>query len=234
MSLRPTSTSSPLELRATLGRGYPGSKELRLHAKSDSFSRESQSGLNEAMKGRLEELEEGELLLGVMMQWLQEKWELYKVREKEGGGGRDKRADKPAPKWDSKFSRLWIYSHHIYSKTKRKNILDLASEFQLTGFSMPGKPGIICLEGCSRNCTEAWGVIKSWNWKKINVKVQEDREVEGDVDGLRRFEDFQEIGFVKNSESRDYHMDMGEFFNFLKKHESEYMFKYLFGIYKGS
>lgn len=100
---------------------------------------------------------------------------------------------------------------------------------------MPGKPGIICLEGSVRNCTEAWGIIKSWNWKKINVKIQEEEQVRNQEQEqkFRKFEKFEEIGFVKNSENRDYHMDMGEFFSYLKGHQSEHMFKELFGITKG-
>ena len=49
----------------------------------------------------------------------------------------------------------YVYSgkHLLKSvfQTKRKNILDLASEFCLTGFCQPGKPGIICVEGSARN-----------------------------------------------------------------------------------
>ena len=44
------------------------------------------------------------------------------------------------------FCRYWIYSHHIYSKIKRKNILDMSKEYDLSGFCLPGKPGIICVE----------------------------------------------------------------------------------------
>lgn len=67
----------------------------------------------------------------------------------------------PAPKKESgpsqeAFSRLWIYSHHIYNKTKRKNILDWAKELGLSGFSMPGKPGIVCVEGLQAACEEFW------------------------------------------------------------------------------
>lgn len=54
------------------------------------------------------------------------------------------------------FTRLWIYSHHIYNKSKRKNILDWAKELQLTGFSMPGKPGVVCVEGLQAACEEFW------------------------------------------------------------------------------
>ena len=43
------------------------------------------------------------------------------------------------------FNRLWIYSHHIYSVNKRKNIIQWAKDLELSGFCMPGKPGIICV-----------------------------------------------------------------------------------------
>lgn len=54
------------------------------------------------------------------------------------------------------FTRLWIYSHHIYNKQKRKNIIEWAKELSLSGFSMPGKPGVVCVEGLQSNCEEFW------------------------------------------------------------------------------
>lgn len=54
------------------------------------------------------------------------------------------------------LTRLWIYSHHIYNKCKRKNILEWAKELSLTGFSMPGKPGVVCVEGPQSACEEFW------------------------------------------------------------------------------
>jgi hypothetical protein len=44
------------------------------------------------------------------------------------------------------FCRYWIYSHHIYSKVKRRSLQELAEQFRLSGFCLPGKPGIICVE----------------------------------------------------------------------------------------
>ena len=128
-------------------------------------------------------------------------------------------------------ARLWLYSHHIYSKTKRKNILDLAKDNNLTGFCMPGKPGIVCLEGPLEICNEVWTTIKQWNWKKINVKIQEEDKHVTDIETWRKFQKFEEIGFVKG-ETRDYHMDMGEFFKYLQANQCEYMFKELFGLEK--
>ena len=97
---------------------------------------------------------------------------------------------------------------------------------------MPGKPGIVCLEGLLDICNDVWSIIKQWNWKKINVKFQEDQECSiDDSNEFRKFVKFEEIGFVKG-DTRDYHMDMGEFFKYLKTHDCDYMFKELFGIEK--
>lgn len=54
------------------------------------------------------------------------------------------------------LTRLWIYSHHIYNKCKRKDILEWAKELSLSGFSMPGKPGVVCVEGPQSACEEFW------------------------------------------------------------------------------
>lgn len=40
------------------------------------------------------------------------------------------------------LSRFWIYSHHIYSSTKRKSILELSQSLKLKGFILIGKPGM--------------------------------------------------------------------------------------------
>jgi hypothetical protein len=41
----------------------------------------------------------------------------------------------------------------------RREILDLANKFGITGFCLPGKPEIICAEGLARDCTDEW----QWN-----------------------------------------------------------------------
>ena len=96
---------------------------------------------------------------------------------------------------------------------------------------MPGKPGLVCLEGLLDTCNNVWAIIKQWNWKKINVKLQEEDKDVIDLESWRKFKKFEEIGFVK-AETRDYHMDMGEFFKYLQEYQCEYMFKELFGIEK--
>ena len=93
------------------------------------------------------------------------------------------------------------------------------------------------MEGAEHNCNDAWSIIKSWNWKKINVRHQEEEKVDENSDHqtieiFRRFKGFQEIGFVKNGETRDYHMDMSEFSKYLDQNDCLYMFKILFGFEK--
>lgn len=68
-----------------------------------------------------------------------------------------------------KFSRAWIYSHHIYSLNKRKNILEWAKDLELDGFSKPGKPGVICVEGTQSNVQEYLTRLKSLNWQRLTV-----------------------------------------------------------------
>uniref|UniRef100_G3MPC8 RWD domain-containing protein n=1 Tax=Amblyomma maculatum TaxID=34609 RepID=G3MPC8_AMBMU len=131
------------------------------------------------------------------------------------------------------FTRLWIVSHHIYNKDKRRLILELGKEGKLTGFCLPGKPGIICFEGLSEECLSAWSTIRNLTWKRIGLKHQEDFELEDrqEVDSLRKFGKVAEIAFnTKQNASRDHHMDMGEFAKFLSEHGCADVFEVLFGI----
>ena len=225
---------------------YPFEEPPEIYVKSRkcSLNRTRQLEVNEALSNYLKEnVILGEVCLISVISWLQENCPKYIILSKEGE--RLKQAVgvtivKSTKSKSMAFVRLWIYSHHIYSKIKRRDILDLSSEFQLSGFCMPGKPGIICMEGSENNCTEAWSVIKSWNWKKINVKHQETQELDEDtsdveyIDAFRRFKGFEEICFIKNGDTRDYHMDMGEFSKYLEQNRCLYMFKELFGLDKKS
>ena len=218
---------------------YPSSDLMEIYVKSrqDALNRTKQCELNQALSEYIKEnVIFGEVCLISVISWLNENCPIYIQQSKE----EEETKTVPLKKEksvtsSSRFLRLWIYSHHIYSKIKRKDILDLSNEFQLTGFCMPGKPGIVCLEGTENNCNDAWSIIKSWNWKKINVRHQEvekAEENEQSINVFRRFNDFQEIGFVKNSDTRDYHMDMSEFSKYLDQNNCLYMFKLLFGFDK--
>ena len=221
---------------------YPSSDIMEIYVKSrqDALNRTKQCELNQALSQYIKKnVIIGEVCLISVITWLNEHAPKFiqLSKKEEMAKITNSKKTKSVISNNVKFLRLWIYSHHIYSKIKRKDILDLSNEFQLSGFCMPGKPGIICMEGAENNCIDAWNIIKSWNWKKINVRHQEEETIDENneqqtIEIFRRFKDFQEIGFVKNSDTRDYHMDMSEFSKYLDQYDCLYMFKILFGFEK--
>jgi len=68
-----------------------------------------------------------------------------------------------------KSCRIWIYSHHIYNKHKRKFLIDTAHELNVSGFSMPGKPGFVCIEGDETDCDDYWSRTRQLQWQKISL-----------------------------------------------------------------
>ncbi|CAH8565277.1 unnamed protein product [Schistosoma haematobium] len=48
---------------------------------------------------------------------------------------------------NEKIVCLWIISHHIRSPIKRRLILEWSKELELTGCCMPGRPGLVIVEG---------------------------------------------------------------------------------------
>jgi len=212
-----------------LCRDYPSSALPEIYIRSESWDREAQRKINEDVQTFLrDEVVCGEASLVALISWIQENGLAYfhknqtkateTLQDKNQTGG-------------GKFSRYWIYSHHIYSKIKRRNILDMAREYDVTGFCQPGKPGIICVEGTTSNCAAWWTVVRNWNWKRLSLKIIEEQEVDNEVSAHRIFNGFAEIGEVKSG-NRDYHMDMAQFETFLVQHNCRHIFSELFGLEK--
>ena len=120
------------------------------------MDRESHRRLSEDLHEFLSSLETGQILVGSVIEWLQEKAHLY-LKEAAQQGGKTSPSQQTSSEEDKSFMRLWIYSHHIYSKFKRRDIVDWAMELGLHGFSMPGKPGWVWERGsvcvCVCACT---------------------------------------------------------------------------------
>ncbi|XP_058517711.1 RWD domain-containing protein 2B [Ochotona princeps] len=130
------------------------------------------------------------------------------------------------------LTRLWIYSHHIYNKYKRKNILEWAKELSLSGFSMPGKPGVVCVEGSQSACEEFWSRLRKLNWKRILIRHREDTPFDGTNDEMqrqRKFSIFEEKVF-NVSGARGNHMDFGQLFQFLNAKGCGDVFQMFFGV----
>ncbi|XP_006163327.2 RWD domain-containing protein 2B [Tupaia chinensis] len=130
------------------------------------------------------------------------------------------------------FTRLWIYSHHIYNKCKRKNILEWTKELSLSGFSMPGKPGVVCVEGPQSACEEFWSRLRKLNWKRILIRHREDVTFDStgdEMEKLKKFSTFEEKVFSVNG-ARGNHMDFGELYQFLNAKGCGNVFQMLFGV----
>eukprot|EP00116_Pleurobrachia_bachei_P008312 sb/3468574/ len=121
------------------------------------------------------------------------------------------------------LNRLWYYAHHIYSKEKRSNMVKWSRELDLTGFILPGKPGVICIEGSVANCREFNVRVRAMNWQLLKLQHDE-RELEG-----RLFTDFGEMIFDVHGRANN-HQDLGQFRTFLEDKQLGEIFTILFGF----
>lgn len=205
-----------------------------IFARCASLSREKQALLNQRLVQCLTDQVKGEPCLTAALMWLQENAAEYITEDEE------LTANNTSPKCKfTGLSRLWIYSHHIYRKELLKKIPGAAAELDLTGFVLPGKPGIICVEGMKERCDEYWQRLKYPNWKHISCKHREDKDLNHDtsVDSqlgqFRIFEIFEELAFEAHGDyglRNDYHMDLGQFKRYLESHNCDYMFQIFFGL----
>lgn len=196
-----------------------------VYCRSSELDRIGQTELNKALMCFIESQERGEPIIYSVISWIQDHAETY--LENSFSNDKNKKEVKDSKKKCTKFNRYWIYSHHIYSKFKRKALIDLARDCCLTGFSFVGKPGIICIEGASDDCEFYWQEVKAMNWQRILIKfIEKDFESSEDINKYRKFSDFQEICFPVS----DRHNDMGQLLKFLSEHSVEHAFKELFGI----
>ncbi|KAG8182620.1 hypothetical protein JTE90_009983 [Oedothorax gibbosus] len=219
-----------LDVNITLQHNYPESKPL-VSARSIGLNRHQQKELNSGILNYLETLSPGDLCVISLINWLTEHADSYFSLQPPAKEASNPNKDSEASK--EPFCRMWIYSHHIYSKFKRRDIIDSAKDMNLTGFSLPGKPGFICLEGFKRDCSDFFQNLKQMSWKKLSLVKEETEESskESSIDSFRKFEDFQEISFqVRRGPAKEYHMDMGQFLKFLEEHSCGYAFHDLFGI----
>ncbi|XP_077992666.1 RWD domain-containing protein 2B-like [Glandiceps talaboti] len=223
--------TTDINVLCSLPHDYPNSLP-EVFIRCQKCSREEQKQINSDVIKYLTSLERGELCINATIEWIQDNFKNYishhpaLLDERKTYTSRDDMS--------SIFSRLWIHSHHIYNIVKRKNIVEWANELGLSGFSLPGKPGIICVEGDSKMVSEFWSRIKRLNWKKITMKQRDDVAIEthSHIDKHRHFEKFEEKNFDVQSfgHGRDYHMNWGLVYTFLASHQCGEMFKTLLGI----
>lgn len=96
--------------------------------------------------------------------------------------------------------RVWFYFPSLSTREKRDDMVNFAPSYQLTGFVLAGKPGVLCLEGTTGNIdaymkyikTHSWGDIPSYQ-KKVSERYRETHLAEG-YSGIQRvFSAMEEI-----------------------------------------
>ena len=147
-------------ITVSLPHSYPETPaQISVH--SGHLGRINHNGINLELRNFQRTLEPGSIYIGSVVEWVQDNFPAY-LTFTEG--------DTLAPITkieDKKTFRMWIHSHHIYSKSKMKNIEDWAKELNLTGFFLPGKPGFMCVEGLEANCNIWWQRVILF-YQKVN------------------------------------------------------------------
>lgn len=136
---------------------YP-KEQPEVYARGSHLDRTQQCLLNKDLSAIMKDQQAGEPCIYTLISWLQDNAEAYlkasvcnqaKCNDVTNKNNTDDQAVMV-------FSRYWIYSHHIYSKFKRRDVVNLARENSITGFCLAGKPGIICMEGSVEDCDYCW------------------------------------------------------------------------------
>ncbi|XP_051469345.1 RWD domain-containing protein 2A [Apus apus] len=216
-----------VELQVVLPHRYPHIAP-QLFARSDALHRQQQLQLNTGLASYISSLGSGELCIYEAVQWVKDNSLPYLESSKVSSESVSKEVVVKET-----LHRMWIYSHHIYRQELRKKIFDCAKKLNLTGFCLTGKPGVICVEGHRENCEEFWHDIRYPKWKHISCKHVENIETEGSINNLRLFHGFEDLQFQAHGDyglRNDYHMDLGQFLEFLKQHQSGHIFQILFGV----
>lgn len=212
-----------IELSVLLSHFYPSHEQPMLMIRTDSFTRQQEKIVKDAIEHYIEtEIDKSEPYMFQVITWLQDNFEglIKQSYQKEEN-------NKGSNSTDQKMQRIWLWSHHIYSKIKRQDIIKLSKDYDLNGFMWPGKPGVICMEGIFEDVEEVVKIIKSWQWQKLKIVKVEVKDKKAEE--FHRFSGFKEI-LTNDDDEENAKMDASEFLKYLEAHKSAYMKKELFGF----
>ncbi|ORY29758.1 hypothetical protein BCR39DRAFT_530877 [Naematelia encephala] len=85
----------------------------------------------------------------------------------------------PVEKVEEVLERVWFWFPSLSTREKRRDLVEYAPRYGLTGFVLAGKPGLLCLEGDAKQVDHYMSSIKSESWsdipshqKKVGVLLQ--------------------------------------------------------------
>jgi hypothetical protein len=79
---------------------------------------------------------------------------------------------------DGELSRVWLWLPGLETREKRRDLVEYAPAYGLTGFVLAGKPGLICLEGGGKAADRYMADIKSTSWGDVPSFQKKVRRVE--------------------------------------------------------
>ncbi|GAB0097440.1 RWD domain-containing protein [Sergentomyia squamirostris] len=202
---------------------YPSVEIPRICVDSTKLNKKQEIATEVAIEEFIGTIDKSDPYIYQIISWVQENIDELKANEELGK--KSHVANNPGT-----FERLWIYSHHIKNKTKRKDIVKNANDLSLTGFALPGKPGIICVEGEKSNTQEFWSLLRQMHWQKITLKKSEVISDCVNFENVKLFPDFREILFADVGDDEEVVLNMSNFVKFLNLHKCGYMKKELFGF----
>lgn len=207
------------KLSVKLPKSYPSVERPELSIIADEMSRAELTNAKNAMNDFVNTLALEEQILLEIVMWLQENLATFLDKDSKDSVSNITKEDKGD---NDVLVSMWLYMHHIYSKHKRKDIQNWSRDHDLTGFSLPGKPGVVYIEGSEANVDSYFDLLKSLPWKSIKCRTRANIS-------SRVFGDFKELSFEPHG-ARNYHMDLGLFYNFLVENGIGHMFKEIFGV----
>jgi hypothetical protein len=95
----------------------------------------------------------------------------------------------------ARIKRVVIWSHHLLATSKRKDIQAWSKELSLSGYSRPGHPGSVFVEGDEDQVDEFIRRLKQLRWQALQVRGEEtaDKRICGPGDGVLEVEGLGEI-----------------------------------------
>lgn len=92
--------------------------------------------------------------------------------------------------------RVWFYFPSLSTRAKRDDMVNYGADYSLTGFVLAGKPGVLCLEGASKDIDAYMSFIKTHSWgdiprhqKKVSERYRETEGVERVFAGMEEITD---------------------------------------------
>ncbi|KAI1710378.1 RWD domain-containing protein [Ditylenchus destructor] len=187
-----------INLDVTFPSSYPSDSRPLIYARCNQLD---QKAFNHALQQFFEkEAEPNQPVMMDLVAWINEFAEKYRLNGIDKSAEASPECCQPTKEEECAtptYARLWIFSHHLYSTTKRKNIMKLTKQLKLRGFMAHGKPAFIVVEGLECHCDDFWEEVHSWNWQKIQIKQKEVSETEEDFKRLP--EKFQELSLPVTS-----------------------------------